>query len=216
MCSAAFSFQMVVVPYLSTERIPRSHAYVVSFFFFFVSPHFLSSACVGLLAGLWLAVPALLAVRACVPGCPARARGMRAQVIVAQLNRADAQSEDQVRVTDNAVSALGKILIEVVCPSAMSSTEDSTQLAQLWLSQLPRSGEGDEEECCSVHEDLVFCVENPDRFLPVVGGAEGAHMEQILSVFVQVLKSVEEEGATVATPETQQRMRAVLSRYAQK
>ncbi len=88
------------------------------------------------------------------------------------------------------------------------------QLAEMWLSQLPRSGDGDEEEACSVHEDLVYCVENVERYLPVVGGAQGAHMERILAIFGEIVAR-DQQGSTVVTPPTLQRINALLQQYQQ-
>jgi hypothetical protein len=75
----------------------------------------------------------------------------------------DAQSEDKWAGTDNCVSAVGKMC------RYRADVVDTAQLLPVWLSWLPLTGEGDQEEAKTAHSVLADFIEEAN---PIVLGLD--------------------------------------------
>jgi importin-5 len=110
--------------------------------------------------------------------------------LLAQLTREDARSEEQDPVTDNAISAIGKILEKH--PDALGA-----DVWDKWLGWMPLNG--DELEAQSVHTRLMKFVEQKnDRLF----GAGQKNLGKIVEVLAKVY------GSSVSTDELNKRIEA--------
>jgi len=116
------------------------------------------------------------------------------QVLTSVIQQPDSRDEDHEDVTDNAISALGK-----VCEFQRGAGLDTAATLGGWLDYLPVKG--DKEEGCIVHEQLVRLVEAQDAALL---GAQNERLPKVATVFAQVMNT------DLATAEVTARMKAVL------
>ncbi|KAK3261462.1 Importin-5, partial [Cymbomonas tetramitiformis] len=105
----------------------------------------------------------------------------------------ESRTGDNEVATDNAVSALGKVI------QYQRSAFDPTAAMSTWLSYLPVKG--DKEEAQIVHEALVRMVETGDALLV---GASQENLPHVVKIFSQV---VNEE---LMTDEVKNRVRALM------
>jgi len=123
------------------------------------------------------------------PSAPAAVAGM-----LAMIQAPDAKGEDNINATENAVSALGKVLEfqpDCVDPSA----------GTLFITHLPL--EEDEDEAKAAHKRLVKLVQQSDHRIL---GDNNANLPKIVSILVTVLG----KGGDLVDDETQKQMVILL------
>jgi hypothetical protein len=148
------------------------------------------------------AVYGLLQIVKHAPELYAGAHAQVTPMLVAMATAADAASEENELVTENAVSALGSIAATV------SSGGEQAALVRLWLSKLPLRE--DEVEAKVVHEQLVALVEASH---PAIVADNFTHLPLVLSAFGAILDAVAESGVgeaeSLVEASTRDRMVAV-------
>mmetsp|Transcript_8735 Transcript_8735/g.11822 ORF Transcript_8735/g.11822 Transcript_8735/m.11822 type:complete len:1130 (+) Transcript_8735:104-3493(+) len=116
-------------------------------------------------------------------------------VLSSVISAPGAREPENEMVTDNAISALGKM-----CEFQRTSF-DATHALTAWLEYLPVKE--DKEEACLVHETLVRMTEQNDTMLL---GPANERLPKVVSIFAQVI------GTDCVTEEVSQRIRGVLGR----
>lgn len=114
--------------------------------------------------------------------------------LLAIIQREDARDEDNETVTDNAVSAMLKVMRHH--PAAAPASK----ALPMWLRWLPLRG--DEIEAKLVHDQLCDMVEGNELG---VAGEDGVHAPEVLRTFAEVVQGGAgggEEALELATPQT--------------
>jgi hypothetical protein len=119
-----------------------------------------------------------------------------AQALIAVISKADSRSDASVMATDNAISALTKVV--VFQPNAVNLQE----LGPMWLSFLPV--ESDEVEARIVHAHLCTLTE---ANAPWLLGENYKHVPQLVSIFTKIV-----DGPLVDEP-LQHRVVGQLQRF---
>jgi hypothetical protein len=116
----------------------------------------------------------------------------------------DAKDDDNIGVTENALSALGSVLVSFQNAAGV----DLSSIAQAWLQGLPVGA--DEQEARLCHRRLCDFVENN---VTVVTGENWQNLPEILRIIGEILYKVRadpEEAAVMVDEQTVQRLAAIV------
>lgn len=119
------------------------------------------------------------------------------------INAADAKDDDNIGVTENALSALGSILVSFQATQDI----DLSSIAQVWLQNLPLST--DEQEARLCHRRLCDFIE---KNVTTVTGENWQNLPEILRIIGEILYKVQtdpDEAELMVDPQTVDRLRAI-------
>lgn len=107
------------------------------------------------------------------------------QVLITVINKPDSRTDPNEMATDNAISALGKMLMY------QAASVNPVEVGPIWLSYLPLTS--DEVEAKAVHSQLTSLVE---QSVPWALGDNYKNIPQIVVVFARILESEYADEAT--------------------
>lgn len=158
-----------------------------------------------------IAVALRVAHSCCLPGLP-----QLLQALTKLVNIPDADSEDNIGITDNAVFGIGTICTRPEYRTALGT--NLAPLTSLWLSKMPLRA--DEKQAKAAHRELCDAIERGDSN---VLGQGYCHVSSVLRIIGDVLEheakrssgvDTDEDALMLAHPTTVERMKGIVRMFA--